>query len=93
MNLNSEAVQQLVKLLSKYSPSGEEGEAQEEVFSLLVSKGFENVRTDRVGNVIGEKGDGNRALLFCSHIDTVPGMIDVKVESGRIFGRGAVDAK
>lgn len=93
MNLNSEAVQQLVKLLSKYSPSGEEGEAQEEVFSLLVSKGFENVRMDRVGNVIGEKGDGNRALLFCSHIDTVPGMIDVKVESGRIFGRGAVDAK
>ncbi|MEM1557350.1 MAG: M20/M25/M40 family metallo-hydrolase [Thermoproteota archaeon] len=83
----------MVKLLSKYSPSGEEGEAQEEVFSLLVSKGFENVRMDRAGNVIGEKGDGDRTMLFCSHIDTVPGMIDVKVESGRIFGRGAVDAK
>lgn len=93
MNLDSEAVQQLVKLLSKYSPSGEESEAQEEVFSLLVSKGFENVRMDCVGNVIGEKGDGNRTLLFCSHIDTVPGMIGVKVDSGRIFGRGAVDAK
>ncbi|MEM2736245.1 MAG: M20/M25/M40 family metallo-hydrolase [Thermoproteota archaeon] len=93
MNPSSEAVQQLVKLLSKYSPSGEEGEAQEEVFSLLVSKGFENVRMDSVGNVIGEKGDGNKTLLFCSHIDTVPGIVDVKIESGRVFGRGAVDAK
>ncbi len=93
MSLGSEAVEQLVKLLSKYSPSGEEDEAQEEVFSLLVSKGFENVRRDSAGNVIGEKGDGDRTLLFCSHIDTVPGRIDVKVESGRVFGRGAVDAK
>lgn len=93
MSLISEAVEQLVKLLSKYSPSGEENEAQEEVFSLLVSKGFENVRRDSVGNVIGEKGDGDKTLLFCSHIDTVPGAIEVKVESGRIFGRGAVDAK
>ncbi|MCS7138523.1 MAG: M20/M25/M40 family metallo-hydrolase [Crenarchaeota archaeon] len=93
MSLNSEAVQQLVKLLSKYSPSGEEDEAQEEVFSLLISKGFENVRKDCIGNVIGEKGDGYRTLLFCSHVDTVPGIIDVKVESERVFGRGAVDAK
>jgi len=86
-------VQQLVRLLSKYSPSGGEKEAQEEVFSLLVSKGFENVRIDAAGNVIGEKGDGDKTLLFCSHIDTVPGLINVRVESGRIFGRGAVDAK
>jgi len=93
MSLDLEAVQHLVKLLSKYSPSGGEGEAQDEVFSLLVSKGFENVRRDPVGNVIGEKGDGDKTLLFCSHVDTVPGVIDVRVESGRIFGRGAVDAK
>jgi LysW-gamma-L-lysine carboxypeptidase len=86
-------VQHLARLLSKYSPSGGEEEAQDEVFSLLVSKGFENVRRDQVGNVIGEKGDGDKTLLFCSHIDTVPGQIEVRVEDGRIFGRGAVDAK
>jgi len=88
-----EAAQQLVKLLSKYSPSGEEEEAQQEVFSLLLANGFENVRRDSAGNVLGEKGNGNKTLLFCSHVDTVPGWIEVRVDSGRIFGRGAVDAK
>ncbi|MEM3079250.1 MAG: M20/M25/M40 family metallo-hydrolase, partial [Thermoproteota archaeon] len=86
-------MQPLVKLLSKYSPSGEEEDAQQEVFSLLLANGFENVRRDPVGNVLGEKGDGGRTLLFCSHVDTVPGFIEVRLESGRIFGRGAVDAK
>jgi LysW-gamma-L-lysine carboxypeptidase len=83
----------LTRLLSKYSPSGEEGEAQQEVFSILVENGFENIRRDQAGNVIGEKGDGGRTLLFCSHIDTVPGWINVRIESDRIWGRGAVDAK
>ncbi|MEM2980693.1 MAG: M20/M25/M40 family metallo-hydrolase [Thermoproteota archaeon] len=93
MSRSSEAAHLLARLLSKYSPSGEEDEAQQEVFSLLVENGFENVRRDQAGNVIGEKGDGGRTLLFCSHIDTVPGWINVRIESGRIWGRGAVDAK
>lgn len=93
MSRGLEAVQPLVKLLTKYSPSGDEEEAQQEVFSLLLANGFENVRRDPAGNVLGEKGDGGRTLLFCSHVDTVPGLIEVKLESGRIFGRGAVDAK
>lgn len=93
MSRSSEAVHLLTRLLSKYSPSGEENEAQQEVFSLLVENGFENVRMDQAGNVIGEKGDGGRTLLFCSHVDTVPGWINVRLESGRIWGRGAVDAK
>ncbi|MGC8832076.1 MAG: M20/M25/M40 family metallo-hydrolase [Thermoproteota archaeon] len=92
MSRSSEAAH-LIRLLSKYSPSGEEDEAQQEVFSLLVENGFENVRRDQAGNVIGEKGDGGRTLLFCSHVDTVPGWINVRIESGRIWGRGAVDAK
>lgn len=93
MSLGLEAVQQLVKLLSKYSPSGGEEEAQQEVFSLLLENGFENVRRDSASNVLGERGDGDKTLLFCSHVDTVPGWIEVRLESGRIYGRGAVDAK
>ena len=93
MSPGLEAVQPLVRLLSKYSPSGEEEEAQQEVFSLLLENGFEKVRRDPAGNVLGEKGDGDRTLLFCSHVDTVPGLIEVRLESGRLFGRGAVDAK
>ena len=32
-------------------------------------------------------------LLFLGHIDTVPGFIPVRLEDGRLYGRGAVDAK
>ncbi|MGQ9479349.1 MAG: M20/M25/M40 family metallo-hydrolase [Thermoproteota archaeon] len=93
MNQSSEAVHLLIRLLSQYSPSGEEHDAQEYVYNLLVENGFENVRKDSVGNVIGEKGDGDKTLLFCSHIDIVPGWISVRLESGEVWGRGAVDAK
>jgi putative aminopeptidase FrvX len=67
MSPGLEAVQPLVKLLSKYSPSGEEEEAQQEVFSLLLENGFENVRRDPAGNVLGEKGErGQDAALLLS---------------------------
>ena len=32
-------------------------------------------------------------LLFLGHIDTVPGFIPVREEDGKLYGRGAVDAK
>jgi LysW-gamma-L-lysine carboxypeptidase len=50
-------------------------------------------RTDRAGNSIGEMGTGKRHLLFCGHMDTVPGVIRVRREGDRIYGRGAADAK
>ncbi|MBQ9888462.1 MAG: M20/M25/M40 family metallo-hydrolase [Bacteroidales bacterium] len=49
-----------------------------------------------------EVGDGTRNLLFtwgepkivfCTHMDTVPPYIPPRIESGRIWGRGACDAK
>ena len=55
--------------------------------------GFKNVRTDRAGNAIGERGSGPRHLLLCGHMDTVPGVIRVRREGDRIYGRGAADAK
>src|SRR5207247_10294533 len=30
---------------------------------------------------------------LCGHMDTVPGSLPVTVKDGRVFGRGAVDAK
>jgi len=55
--------------------------------------GLSNVRVDRVGNAIGEVGEGEPEVLLCGHIDTITGQIPVKFESGRVYGRGAVDAK
>ena len=83
----------LRRMLEIYSPSGKEEEISsfiEEEFSLI---GFEAVRRDEAGNVYGEIGSGSLSILLCGHMDTVPGRIPVKLRDGRLFGRGAVDAK
>jgi putative selenium metabolism hydrolase len=64
--------------------------------------GFEDIRFDRMGNVLGRVGNGPRILLYDSHLDTV----DVgdptawgwdpfhgKVEDGIFYARGAGDEK
>ena len=38
-------------------------------------------------------GDGAETVALVGHIDTVPGLIDVRREGDRLHGRGAVDAK
>lgn len=55
--------------------------------------GFERVWVDSVGNVLAEKGKGRPTMLLCGHIDTVRGRERVKLDGGRLYGRGAVDAK
>jgi LysW-gamma-L-lysine carboxypeptidase len=49
---------------------------------------------DGVGNVIGviERGAGP-TLMLLGHLDTVPGQLPVRSEDGKLYGRGAVDAK
>jgi LysW-gamma-L-lysine carboxypeptidase len=54
---------------------------------------------DEAGNAVGlrEKPDPtgkfNLEIVLLGHIDTVPGEIPVRIEDGKLFGRGAVDAK
>ena len=55
--------------------------------------GFERVSIDSVGNLLATKGAGEPKILLCGHMDTVPGQIPIKIESGFIYGRGASDAK
>lgn len=89
----SYAVNLLESMLKIYSPSGREEEVASFLEAELRRLGFKAWR-DEVGNVIGEVGwgEGPRVLL-CGHMDTVPGEIPVKLEAGRLYGRGAVDAK
>jgi len=62
--------------------------------------GFDEVRIDGLGSVIGRIGSGPRTIAFDAHIDTVyPGdesqwdfdPFEPKTEDGRIWGRGTVD--
>ncbi len=63
---------------------------------------FDEVRFDKMGNIMGRIGDGEKVIVFDSHIDTV-GIGDPhewqwdpfegKVEDGVLFARGACDEK
>ncbi|MFQ6095025.1 MAG: M20/M25/M40 family metallo-hydrolase [Candidatus Bathyarchaeia archaeon] len=83
----------LKAMLEIYSPSGEEEKLAFFLKDELSKLGFRNVRLDDVGNVYGEVGRGSPAILLCGHIDTVRGWIPAMVRDGKIYGRGAVDAK
>lgn len=86
------AVQFLTKLLEIYSPSGKEQKVAAFIANEMKKLAFK-VKVDAVGNVIGEIGHGKPEILLCGHMDTVPGYIPVKTVDGKLYGRGAVDAK
>jgi len=68
--------------------------------------GFDEVRFDRMGNILGRIGpppaDGSRVIVFDSHLDTVGvgnraqwawDPFEGKVEDGVLYARGACDEK
>lgn len=82
----------LAALLSIYSPSREEHQAVAFLVETMNTLGF-RAWSDAAGNAVGVLGDGPRTCVLLGHIDTVPGFIPVRTEGGRLYGRGAVDAK
>jgi len=90
--MSDHAVRLLTRMLEIYSPSGKEEEISSFLTKEMKNLGF-HVRKDKVGNVIGEIGRGKPVTLLCGHMDTVDGYIPVRVEEGKLYGRGAVDAK
>ncbi len=89
----------LVAIPSFASQIGPVGDA---VGARMSDLGFDEVRRDSMGNILGRVGDGPRILLYDSHIDTV-GVADTaqwqwdpfkgKYEHGIIYGLGAGDEK
>ena len=82
----------LLRLLRPYSPTGREANAVREFVRLARELGY-TASTDAVGNGLARRGSGRPRILFLGHIDTVPGRRPVRRFRGRIYGRGAVDAK
>jgi len=87
----------LAALVSIPSESGEEADAAARLAEFFAEHGRE-AWLDDAGNV---RAPGDDSVLLTSHVDTVPGEIPVRVESGDeelgvdgpvLWGRGSVDA-
>ncbi len=80
---------------------------QEETVARFIAEkmndlGYDEVKIDRYGNVVGRVGDGEKVILFDSHTDTVV-VTDAgewtlppfsgAIQDGYLWGRGAVDMK
>ncbi len=82
----------LETLLRIPSPSGQEEAAARFLVEQMRSYGWEAF-VDAAGNAVGLAGATGPLVALLGHIDTVPGAIPVRIEAGRLYGRGAVDAK
>ena len=92
---DGEAVGLLTSLVGTPSVSGAERAAVEVFVRAAAAMGFE-AAIDEAGNGIARRGPRarpDRSIALLGHIDTVPGHIPGRVESGILHGRGSVDAK
>jgi len=92
-------LQDLVRIKSL---SCEEGGVVARIAQGMRDAGWDEVRVDRLGNVIGRIGTGPRVLAFDAHVDTVDVSdptpfpyppFDAVVADGHVWGRGASDMK
>ncbi len=84
------------------SMEGQLKDVGERIGAEMTKLGFDEVRFDKMGNILGRIGTGKRVIVYDSHIDTV-GVGDPaswgwnpfkgKVEDGVLYARGAVDEK
>ena len=98
-----EIVQFLKDFIAIDSTTYHEGNAVQFLAKKMKEFGFDEVRVDKVGNVMGRVGSGKTVLMYDSHIDTVePGdpadwgmnPLEAQMEEGKVLrGRGAVDDK
>lgn len=92
----------LSNLVKIKSLSGQEEEVVKKISVQMLEAGFEDVRFDGLGNVIGRIGNGKKVLAIDGHVDTVdvgnpdnwefdPFSGDIK--DGFVYGRGTADQK
>jgi putative selenium metabolism hydrolase len=95
-------IQFLREICAIPSMEGQLKDVGERIGVEMIKLGFEDVRFDKMGNILGRVGSGKRVIVYDSHIDTVgvgdPNTWDWdpfqgKVENGILYARGAVDEK
>ncbi|MBI5354684.1 MAG: YgeY family selenium metabolism-linked hydrolase [Chloroflexi bacterium] len=95
-------IQFLRDIVAIPSMDGQLKEVGERIGAEMTKLGFEEVRFDKMGNIMGRIGSGKRVIVYDSHIDTV-GIGDPaswgwdpfkgKVDNGILYARGACDEK
>lgn len=92
----------LMDMIRVPSFSCKEKEVVQVIKKEMEKVGFDEVRIDGLGSVIGRIGNRKRIIAFDAHIDTVyPGEMSLwdfdpftsKIEDGKVWGRGSVDQK
>lgn len=98
----ADLIQFMREIVAIPSMNGQLKEIGERIGLEMTKLGFEEVRFDKMGNILGRIGNGKRVIVYDSHIDTVgvgdPGTwgwdpFKGKVENGVLYGRGACDEK
>ncbi len=82
----------LRRMLDLYSPTGEEEAVSQLLVDTFRAAGL-HAEQDEAGNFVGSVWNGPAEVVLLGHIDTVPGVVPVREGDGRMYGRGAVDAK
>jgi putative selenium metabolism hydrolase len=94
-----EFTQSLVRIKSI---SGQEGEIVKFIEKRMKALGYDEVIIDAMGNLLGKIGNGEKAILFDSHVDTVEvndaekwdhPPFSGEIVAGSVYGRGSVDMK
>jgi [amino group carrier protein]-lysine/ornithine hydrolase len=81
----------LEQMLRIPSLSGQENQVARFLVEQMQALGFHSY-VDGAGNAVGEAGAGPEIVLL-GHIDTVPGVVPVRIDDRKLYGRGSVDAK
>ena len=87
-------VELLHGLVSRTSYSGEEGPVARFLVEQARRLGLE-AHLDEAGNFVARAGLDSEAqpLILLGHMDTVRGVVPIRIEDGKLYGRGTVDAK
>ncbi len=97
----SDLVRFLCDIVAIPSLSGQEGDVVRRIEQEMERLGFDDVRIDPMGNLIGRIGWGPKSIALDAHVDTVDAEdqhwdsdpYDPVVKDGFIFGRGTSDMK
>ena len=101
-SFEGDIVRFLRDLVAIPAESSQEGPVIARIRQEMEKVGFDEIRVDRMGNILGRIGSGKTVIMMDSHTDTV-GVGDPKewgwdpyqgkVEDGYIYGRGTCDQR